>query len=89
MNLTNDKKTNKRTYTTHSFIDVQIYFILSTNFFDRCCKSSVRKIQGKVDRSDPVLISLCSSVVQYGTDPVPKCAREYCRSGPARVLIAC
>jgi len=33
MNLTNDKKnTNKRTYMTHSFIDVQIYFILSINF---------------------------------------------------------
>ena len=26
---------------------------------------SVRTIQGKVDRSDPVLIILCSSVVQY------------------------
>jgi len=26
--------------------------------------SSVRTIQGKVDRTDPVLISLCSSVVQ-------------------------
>ena len=27
--------------------------------------TSVRTIQGNVDRSDPVLISLCSSVVQY------------------------
>jgi len=26
---------------THSFIDVQIYFILSIIFFDRCCKSSL------------------------------------------------
>jgi len=26
---------------------------------------SVRTIQGKVDRTDPVLISLCSTVVQY------------------------
>ena len=34
MNLTNDRKnTNKRTYMTHSFIDVQIYFILSMIFF--------------------------------------------------------
>jgi len=33
INLTNDRKnTNKRTYMTHSFIDVQIYFILSMNF---------------------------------------------------------
>jgi len=35
----------------------------------RCGKSvnstSVRMIQGKVDQSDPVLISLSSSVVQY------------------------
>ena len=27
--------------------------------------TSVRTIQGKVDRSNPVLIILCSSVVQY------------------------
>jgi len=27
--------------------------------------ASVRTIQGKVDRTDPVLISLCSFVVQY------------------------
>jgi len=27
-----EKNTNKRTYMTHSFIDVQIYFILSINF---------------------------------------------------------
>jgi len=33
INLTNDRKnTNNRTYMTHSFIDVQIYFILSMNF---------------------------------------------------------
>ena len=28
-----EKNTNKRTYMTHSFIDVQIYFILSINFW--------------------------------------------------------
>ena len=28
-------------------------------------EGSVRRIQGKVDRTDPVLISLCSSVAQY------------------------
>jgi len=35
MTLTNDRKknTNKRTYMTHSFIDVQIYFILSMIFW--------------------------------------------------------
>jgi len=27
--------------------------------------NSVRTIQGKVDRTDPVLIILCSTVVQY------------------------
>jgi len=35
------KNTNKRTYMTHSFIDVQIYFILCVNCFDRCCESTV------------------------------------------------
>ena len=30
-----------------------------------CEVTSVRTIQGKVDRSDPVLIIICSSVVQY------------------------
>jgi len=41
---------------------------------------SVRMIQGKVDRTDPVLISLCSSVVQY---------RARRKRGSARELIAC
>jgi len=44
MNLTNDRKnTNKRTYMTHSFIDGQIYFILSMNFLDRCCKITLSR----------------------------------------------
>jgi len=39
---------------------------------------SVRTIHGKVDRSDPVLIILCSTVVQ--SDPVPRTQKA--RSGP-------
>ena len=34
-------------------------------FYLRQPTGSVRTIQGKVDRTDPVLISLCSTVVQY------------------------
>ena len=33
-------------------------------------RTSVRTIQGKVDRSDPVQISLCNSVVQYRSSTV-------------------
>ena len=37
---------------------------LSKNTF-KCDITSVRTIQGKADRTDSVLISLCSTVVQY------------------------
>ena len=35
-NLTNDRKTQIREHIHDTFIDVQIYFNLSMNFFDRC-----------------------------------------------------
>jgi len=45
---------------------------------------SVRTIQGKVDRTDPVLISLCSSVVQYRSSTAHAESAEVIRE-----LIAC
>ena len=49
--------------------------------------ASVRTIQGKVDRTDPVLISLCSSVVQYRSSTemrrqVLHWLQQKARSGP-------
>ena len=42
--------------------------------------TSVRTIQGKADRSDPVLISLCSYVVQYRSSTEMRTQKA--RSGP-------